>query len=118
MISPKLEGEYIQLFILLGTIAVSRSHFLFENNSKTASLGEMIQNLQPLGVNVPGGFGVTSAAYDAVLDRFRLRERLHTLLQDLDGKASVCGVFTTELPPIRLELIPDSLLFLCSSGPE
>jgi pyruvate,water dikinase len=28
---------------------------------KTASLGEMIQQLTPLGVAVPGGFGVTSA---------------------------------------------------------
>jgi hypothetical protein len=36
---------------------------------KTASLGEMIRELAPLGVDVPGGFGVTSAAYDAVLDR-------------------------------------------------
>ena len=52
---------------------------------KTASLGEMIQQLQPLGVDIPGGFAVTSNAYDAVLDRFQLRERLQLLLQDVDG---------------------------------
>ncbi len=51
---------------------------------KTASLGEMIQNLTPLGVSVPGGFGVSSSAYDAVLDRFELRERLGLLLKDVD----------------------------------
>lgn len=51
---------------------------------KTASLGEMIQNLTPLGVSVPGGFGVSSSAYDAVLDRFELRERLELLLKDVD----------------------------------
>jgi len=51
---------------------------------KTASLGEMIQNLAPLGVSVPGGFGVSSSAYDAVLDRFELRERLDLLLKDVD----------------------------------
>jgi len=51
---------------------------------KTASLGEMIQNLAPLGVSVPGGFGVSSSAYDAVLDRFELRERLELLLKDVD----------------------------------
>ena len=51
---------------------------------KTASLGEMIQQLTPLGVAVPGGFGVTSAAYDALLDRFQLRERLELLLRDVD----------------------------------
>lgn len=52
---------------------------------KTASLGEMIQELMPLGVDVPGGFAVTSTAYDAVLDQFHLRERLSILLDDLDG---------------------------------
>ena len=31
---------------------------------KTASLGEMIQQLTPLGVSVPGGFGVSSSVYD------------------------------------------------------
>jgi pyruvate,water dikinase len=51
---------------------------------KTASLGEMIQELKPLGVDVPGGFGVSSTAYDAVLDRYELRERLELLLHDVD----------------------------------
>ena len=53
---------------------------------KTASLGEMIQQLAPLGVDVPGGFGVTSWAYDAVLDQNDLRERLTMLLADVDGE--------------------------------
>jgi hypothetical protein len=53
---------------------------------KTASLGEMIQELAPLGVEVPGGFGVTSYAYDAVLEQHHLRERLQELLKDIDGK--------------------------------
>jgi pyruvate, water dikinase len=53
--------------------------------SKTASLGEMIQQLKTLGVDVPGGFGVTSSAYDAVLDQVYLRERLDLKLQGLDS---------------------------------
>jgi hypothetical protein len=53
---------------------------------KTASLGEMIQQLTPLGVRVPGGFGVSSTAYDAVLDRHDLRQRLTSLLEGVDGK--------------------------------
>lgn len=53
---------------------------------KTASLGEMIQQLAPLGVDVPGGFGVSSTVYDAVLDRYNLRERLQRLLKDIDGE--------------------------------
>lgn len=52
--------------------------------SKTASLGEMIQTLTPLGVAVPGGFAVSSTAYDAVLDQFQLRERLTELLKGVD----------------------------------
>jgi phosphoenolpyruvate synthase/pyruvate phosphate dikinase len=45
----------------------------------------MIQQLTPLGVDVPGGFGVSSTVYDAVLDQNGLRERLQSLMQDLDG---------------------------------
>ncbi|MGA0857902.1 MAG: PEP/pyruvate-binding domain-containing protein [Candidatus Nanopelagicales bacterium] len=59
-------------------------HDLPSVGGKTASLGEMIQQLTPLGVQVPSGFGVSSAAYDAVLDRFQLRERLDLLLKDVD----------------------------------
>ena len=33
---------------------------------KTASLGEMLQQLSPLGVSVPGGFAVSSTAYDGM----------------------------------------------------
>ena len=36
---------------------------------KTAPLGEMIQQLTPLGVAVPGGFGVSSMAYDGMFVR-------------------------------------------------
>lgn len=56
----------------------------FPSNRKTASLGEMIQQLSAIGVTVPGGFAVTSAAYDAILDRFQLRERLKLLLDGVD----------------------------------
>ena len=53
---------------------------------KTASLGELLQKLAPLGVDVPGGFAVSSTAYDAVLNRYDLRERLRELLVGVDGK--------------------------------
>jgi phosphoenolpyruvate synthase/pyruvate phosphate dikinase len=62
------------------------SRYLPLPSRKTASLGEMIQQLTPLGVRVPGGFGVSSTAYDAVLDRHDLRQRLTSLLEGLDGK--------------------------------
>lgn len=59
-------------------------HDLPRVGGKTASLGEMIRQITPLGVHVPGGFAVTANAYDAVLDRFQLRERLALLLKDVD----------------------------------
>ena len=53
---------------------------------KTASLGEMIQELSSLGVRVPGGFGVSASAYDALLDTGTLREDLRQVLKDVNGK--------------------------------
>ena len=31
---------------------------------KNSSLGEMLSNLTELGINVPGGFAITSSAFD------------------------------------------------------
>ena len=45
-----------------------------------------MQKLTPLGIDVPGGFAVSSTAYDAVLDRYDLRERLRDVLVGVDGK--------------------------------
>ena len=49
--------EYILWFDQLGMHDVDRV------GGKNASLGEMIGNLAPLGVRVPGGFATTAAAY-------------------------------------------------------
>ncbi len=50
---------------------------------KNASLGEMIRNLSPLGINIPYGFVVTSTAYYRFLDHNRLREKIKEILRDL-----------------------------------
>jgi pyruvate,water dikinase len=52
---------------------------------KNASLGEMIRELAPRGVNVPGGFATTSAAYRLFLSRNGLDRPLRQLLEGLDG---------------------------------
>ncbi|KAL7548672.1 hypothetical protein ACHAWF_011946 [Thalassiosira exigua] len=85
---------------------------------KTASLGEMIQKLTPLGVSVPGGFGVCSTAYDAVLDRFQLRERLDLLMSDVDvnniddlanrGRQAHLMIMNAGLPPEVVEQIEEA----------
>jgi pyruvate,water dikinase len=52
---------------------------------KNASLGEMIKNLGSLGVEVPGGFATTAAAFDHYLDQAGIRERIHARLDQLDA---------------------------------
>ena len=51
---------------------------------KNASLGEMIANLSNLGVDVPGGFATTSAAYREFLATAGLDARINALLSGLD----------------------------------
>lgn len=78
------------MFIVFDCVcfAYTDSSLLNVIHRKTASLGELIQKLAPLGVDVPGGFGVGSTAYDAVLNRCSLRERLRELLVGIDGKGT------------------------------
>jgi pyruvate,water dikinase len=52
---------------------------------KNASLGEMIRSLSGEGVRVPEGFATTAEAYRRFIDSAELGERLHTILDGLDG---------------------------------
>ncbi|MCH2246663.1 MULTISPECIES: phosphoenolpyruvate synthase [Crocosphaera] len=51
---------------------------------KNSSLGEMIQQLQPKGVNVPTGFATTAHAYRYYIESAGLESRLRDLFTDLD----------------------------------
>jgi len=51
---------------------------------KNASLGEMLQNLAPLGVSVPGGFATTADAYREFLLQDGLKDRIAQRLDELD----------------------------------
>ena len=51
---------------------------------KNASLGEMIQQLVPKGINVPNGFAVTAQAFRYFIQQAGLEKRLRRLLNDLD----------------------------------
>jgi len=53
-----------------------------EVGGKNASLGEMYNNLSPLGVNVPNGFAITSKAYRYYLDFNNLWDSLKKLFKD------------------------------------
>lgn len=51
---------------------------------KNASLGEMYNNLVPMGVNVPNGFAITAYAYSYFLDKTGLKQKIKDVLTDLD----------------------------------
>src|SRR5882672_1512481 len=51
---------------------------------KNASLGEMISQLSPLGVRVPGGFATTASAFREFVSRNGLDGKIDTLLASLD----------------------------------
>ena len=51
---------------------------------KNASLGEMIRHLSEAGVQVPGGFATTAAAYREFLAQDGLHDRIHDALDGLD----------------------------------
>ncbi|MCW8907173.1 MAG: phosphoenolpyruvate synthase, partial [Sedimenticola sp.] len=51
---------------------------------KNASLGEMIQNLSNLGVQVPGGFATTAHAYREYLATGGLADQINQALDNLD----------------------------------
>lgn len=51
---------------------------------KNASLGEMIGHLADLGVNVPGGFATTAAAFNRFLSDTGLTDKINAELKNLD----------------------------------
>tara|TARA_R110002050_G_scaffold245367_1_gene382965 strand:- start:32683 stop:35124 length:2442 start_codon:yes stop_codon:yes gene_type:complete len=56
---------------------------------KNASLGEMIQNLDGRGINVPGGFVITVAAYKKFIEHNKLEHRINKVLDELDVNSIV-----------------------------
>ena len=51
---------------------------------KNASLGEMLQNLTSLGVNIPDGFVITVDAYHEFLKYNSLQENITKIVKDID----------------------------------
>ena len=51
---------------------------------KNASIGEMFQELVPVGIKVPNGFAITSEAYWYLLDSGGIKDKIINLLKDVD----------------------------------
>jgi len=59
---------------------------LSETGGKNASLGEMFNKLQPLGIKVPDGYAITSSAYKYFLAQNKIEDKLKKLLDTIDSK--------------------------------
>ena len=55
---------------------------ILQVGGKNASLGEMIQNLSPLGVDVPDGFAITVDAYRYFIDYNNLNDSIHQIVSN------------------------------------
>jgi len=53
---------------------------ILQVGGKNASLGEMIQNLSPLGVEVPDGFAITVDAYNYFIEYNKLNDSIYDIL--------------------------------------
>lgn len=90
---------------------------------KNASLGEMIQQLVPKGINVPIGFATTAYAYRYFIQSALLEQRLRELFSDLDvedvknlrerGKKARSLLMHTPFPKELREAIVKAYQTLC-----
>lgn len=90
---------------------------------KNASLGELIQQLTPKGVNVPSGFAVTATAFRYFIQQARLDERLRQLFETLDvddvnnlrehGRQARLLILDTPFPPELESAIVSAYIQLC-----
>lgn len=90
---------------------------------KNASLGEMIQQLTPQGIRVPGGFATTAYAYRYFIQQAGLATKLSQLFVDLDvedlsnlrsrGQQARALILNTPLPKELVTAITEAYNQLC-----
>lgn len=90
---------------------------------KNASLGEMIQQLTPKGIRVPGGFATTAYAYCYFIHQAKLETKLRQLFADLDvedvnnlrsrGKQARALILNTPFPKELETAITEAYSQLC-----
>jgi pyruvate, water dikinase len=82
MLNPATPKEKA-LVLQLQDVGLHEIHLV---GGKNASLGEMIQQLVPQGIQVPLGFATTAYAYQSFIESAGLAEKLHKLFADLDAE--------------------------------
>ena len=56
---------------------------------KNASLGEMLQNLTKLGINIPNGFVVTSKGFDKFILNNNINEEIDSIIKNVDTNDTI-----------------------------
>lgn len=106
-ISPVDQAQKERAFVLwFEQVSIDDISFV---GGKNSSLGEMIQQLTPQGVNVPTGFATTAYAFRYFMEKAGLEARLRRLLSDLDvenvnnlrerGRQARTLILDTPFPP-------------------
>ncbi|MBR8832836.1 MAG: phosphoenolpyruvate synthase [Stigonema ocellatum SAG 48.90 = DSM 106950] len=95
---------------------------------KNASLGEMIQQLKPKGINIPNGFATTALAYRYFIQSAGLEGKLREIFSDLDvedvknlqhrGKKARSLLLHTPFPTELRNAITEAYQTLCVSIPH
>jgi pyruvate,water dikinase len=85
---------------------------------KNASLGEMIANLTPKGVKIPGGFATTAYAFRSYMAETGLNQKIASILKGLDstnveqlraaGRACRSAILAAKFPPHLEQEISDA----------
>jgi pyruvate,water dikinase len=78
---------------------------------KNASLGELYNELKPIGINIPNGFAVTAAGYRLFRKKNNLEKPLDDLLDKLDTKqyTNLLEIGKKARAYIRSTAIPDEI---------
>lgn len=116
-LSQDREGAFILWFEDVGMEDVSLV------GGKNASLGEMIRQLTPEGINVTGGFATTAYAYRYFIQQAELESKLRQLFADLDvedvsnlrshGKQARTLILNTPFPEELEAAITEAYSQLC-----
>jgi pyruvate,water dikinase len=90
---------------------------------KNSSLGEMLQQLQPKGINIPSGFATTAYAYHYFIESAGLEDKLRKIFADLDvndvNNLQECGqharslILSTPFPKELQDAIASAYISLC-----
>ena len=70
-----------QYILLLDKVGINDIDLV---GGKNASLGEMLQHLTKLGINIPGGFVITVHAYNEFIKHNLLDEKINELVKGID----------------------------------